>query len=59
MLVKPLIEKTAEQVARARAAIRVAALTVTLLWRSVVGGAVTPVAGRGVTLARRLRLFAR
>jgi len=55
MDVRPLIEKVAEQVARARAAIRVAALTLALLRRV----AVTLAAGHGVPVARRLRFFAR
>jgi hypothetical protein len=57
MLVRPLIEKAAEQVARASAATRVATLTVTLRCRSTVTVGVTLRAGLGVTV--RLRFFAR
>ena len=61
MLVRPLIEKAAEHVARARAAIKVAVVTVTLPCRSTVTvrvtGGVTLRAGLGVTVG--LRFFAR
>jgi len=61
--VRPLIEKAAEQVARASAATNVAAVTVTLLCRSTVTvgvtGAVTGCGAVGVTVGRRLRFLAR
>ena len=63
MLVKPLIEKAAEQVASASAATKVAALTVTLPWRWTVTvgvtGAVTERSTAGVTVGCGLRFLPR
>ena len=56
MLVRPLIEKAAEHVARARAAIKVAVVTVTLLWRSTATVGVTGRGTAGVTVRVMVRL---
>ena len=56
MLVRPLIEKAAEHVARARAAIKVAVVTVTLLWRSTATVGVTGRGTAGVTVRVTVRL---